>query len=196
MEILGHYDGVIFDCDGTLTDSMPLHYIAWTTTMDRYGIVFPESKFYSMAGMPSEKIITVLCQEQAKEFDIARAADEKELAFESLIDRLMPLEKVCRIVMELHGRMPIALASGGVRRSIDAQLSRIQMESIFPIRVTAEDTVNHKPEPDVFLEAARQLGVTPERCLVFEDSPLGFEAARRAGMAWVDVREEAMQIVR
>ena len=164
--------------------------------MDRYGIIFPESKFYSMAGMPSDKIITVLCQEQAKEFDIPKAAHEKELAFESLIDRLMPLEKICRIAKELHGQMPIALASGGVRRSIDAQLRKIEMESYFSIRVTAEDTVNHKPEPDVFLEAARQLGATPERCLVFEDSPLGFEAARRAGMAWVDVREVAMQVTR
>ncbi len=193
MGIDGQFDGLIFDCDGTLTDSMPLHYEAWHQTMTRYGIEFTEVRFYSMAGMPSEKIIAELCHEQSKTIDIDTAAHEKETAFERLIDRLQPLDRVCHIAARYHGRLPMAVASGGIRRIIDAQLERIELSHLFSVRVTAEDTELHKPEPDVFLEAARQLGVSPFRCLVFEDSPLGFEAACRAGMGWVDVRVSADQ---
>ncbi len=189
----GRYDALIFDCDGTLTDSMPLHYEAWWTTMAGYGIAFPETQFYSMAGMPSEKIIAVLCREQAKVIDVDRAADEKETAFETRLDRLRPLERVCDLARHYHGQLPMAVASGGIRRIIDAQLRQIELSHLFSVRVTAEDTELHKPEPDVFLEAARQMGIAAERCLVLEDSPLGFEAASRAGMGWVDVRVSADQ---
>ncbi len=188
IDIDSRYDALIFDCDGTLTDSMPLHFVAWHKTMSRYGIDFPEDKFYSMAGMPSEKIIAVLSDEQSVSIDTDTAAAEKEAAFELMIDQLQPLERVCAVARQYHGKLPLAVASGGIRRIIDAQLKQIGIEHLFSCRVTAEDTTRHKPEPDVFLEAARRLGVDPRRCLVFEDSPLGFLAAERAGMAWVDVR--------
>ena len=113
---------------------------------------------------------------------------QKELAFEKLLDRLEPLDRVCSIAKQYHDVLPMAVASGGIRRIIDAQLIQINLQHLFKVRVTAEDTERHKPEPDVFLEAARQLDVDPRRCLVFEDSPLGFEAAFKAGMGWVDVR--------
>ncbi len=195
MNINGSYDALIFDCDGTLTDSMPLHYVAWRETMTRYGIEFGEPQFYSMAGMPSEKIIAVLCREQSQSIDIDKAAHEKELEFEKLLDRLEPLDRVCAIARQYHQVLPMAVASGGIRRIIDAQLIQIKLDHLFNIRVTAEDTERHKPEPDVFLEAARQLDIDPSRCLVFEDSPLGFQAAAKAGMGWVDVRVPAGEFV-
>ncbi len=195
MNINGRYDALIFDCDGTLTDSMPLHYVAWRETMTRYGIEFDEPQFYSMAGMPSEKIIAVLCREQSQSIDIDKAAHEKELEFEKLLDRLEPLDRVCAIAKQYHQVLPMAVASGGIRRIIDAQLVQIQLGHLFHVRVTAEDTERHKPEPDVFLEAARQLDIDPSRCLVFEDSPLGFQAAAKAGMGWVDVRVPANEFV-
>ena len=195
MNINGSYEALIFDCDGTLTDSMPLHYVAWRETMTRYGIEFGEPQFYSMAGMPSEKIIAVLCREQSQSIDIDKAAHEKELEFEKLLDRLEPLDRVCAIAKQYYQVLPMAVASGGIRRIIDAQLVQIKLDHLFDIRVTAEDTERHKPEPDVFLEAARQLDIDPRRCLVFEDSPLGFQAAAKAGMGWVDVRVPASEFV-
>ena len=195
MNINGSYEALIFDCDGTLTDSMPLHYVAWRETMTRYGIEFGEPQFYSMAGMPSEKIIAVLCREQSQSIDIDKAAHEKELEFEKLLDRLEPLDRVCAIAKQYYQVLPMAVASGGIRRIIDAQLVQIKLDHLFDIRVTAEDTERHKPEPDVFLEAARQLDIDPSRCLVFEDSPLGFQAAAKAGMGWVDVRVPADEFV-
>lgn len=188
MNFLGQYDGLIFDCDGTLTDSMPLHYEAWVETLDRYAIAFPKERFYSMAGMPTDKIVDVLRIEQSVVLDVVLAAEEKEQAFERRLNQLQPLVRTCSIAREHHTALPMAVASGGIRRVIGAQLRQIGVESLFATVVTAEDTEKHKPEPEVFLEAARRLGVDPRRCLVFEDSPLGFEAADRAGMAWMDVR--------
>lgn len=183
------YDALIFDCDGTLTDSMPLHYRAWHDTMALYGIEFPEERFYRMGGMPSEKIIATLSQEQGVAVvDVDEAADRKESAFATLLDRLEAKAEVCRIAREHHGKLPLAVASGGIRPIIDRQLAHLKLTELFPVIVTAEDTELHKPEPDVFLKAAERLAVDAKRCLVFEDSELGFAAADKAGMDWIDVR--------
>lgn len=182
------FSALIFDCDGTLSHSMPLHYVAWHETMLSYGITFDEEHFYSMAGMPSDKIIALLSQQQSVTVDVAEAASKKEAAFARRIDQLQPLDVVVDIARRHHGRMPMAVASGGIRPIIDKQLQRLGIIDLFGVIVTAEDTDHHKPEPDVFLKAAELLAVAPEKCLVFEDSPLGFTAAEKAGMKWVDVR--------
>ncbi len=189
MDDLSHYGGLIFDCDGTLTDSMPLHYEAWIETMTRYGIHFSEDRFYSMAGMPTDLIIRVLAQEQSVDVNEPLAAREKENAFKRRMDRLTPLAKVCDIARKYYNVLPMSVASGGDREGVRAQVAHISMMQYFSVFVTAEDTERHKPEPDVFLKAAERMRVQPESCLVFEDSPLGLEAARRAAMDCVDVRD-------
>lgn len=188
MDYSSKYQALIFDCDGTLTDSMPLHFVAWQTTMKQYGIDFSEDAFYSMAGMPSEKIIAILASDQSVEVNADQAAQRKEALFESMIDRLQPKAKVCQVARDYFGRLPMAVASGGVRPVVDLQLKHIGVADFFQVVVTAEDTVHHKPQPDVFLKAAEWLEVDPAKCLVFEDSELGFSAADQAGMDWIDVR--------
>lgn len=182
------YLALIFDCDGTLTDSMPLHYVAWRRTLDRYGIVFAEERFYAMGGVPSEKIIDILCAEQGIAGDAKAIAAEKEREFLLNLDDVRPNLAVCEIARRHHGRMPMAVASGGIRSVVLDQLNQIEMRPYFEVIVAAEDTARHKPEPDVFLEAARRLRVEPTRCLVFEDTDIGITAARQAGMSFVDVR--------
>lgn len=182
------YDGLIFDCDGTLADSMPVHYVAWRDTLARYEIEFLEDRFYSMGGMPSAKIVATLAEERGVETDPVAVATEKEDYFQTLIDRVEPKHAVCEIAKAFFGVKPMAVASGSGRVVVLKQLVALQIQHLFPVVVTAEDTERHKPEPDVFLEAARQLGVPPANCVVFEDSPLGFQAADAAGMHWVDVR--------
>ena len=182
------FDALIFDCDGTLSDSMPLHYIAWRETMAGYGISFPEERFYSMGGMPSEKIIGILSAEQCVSIDAMKASVEKEQRFVESMGSLQPKHEVCEVARSCHGTLPMAVASGGIRPVIDKQLVQIALSNCFEVIVTAEDTQLHKPEPDVFIEAARQMRVEPTRCLVFEDSELGFAAAESAGMNWIDVR--------
>jgi beta-phosphoglucomutase-like phosphatase (HAD superfamily) len=183
------FEGLIFDCDGTLTDSMPLHFVAWQSTMRNHGIEFTEERFYSMAGIPSQHIIESLSAEQNVVINVHAASDEKENLFLTMLDQLQSIPVICDIARRNHGVRPISVASGGTHPLVLAQLQQIELIDVFPIRVCAEDTVRHKPEPDVFLKAAEQMQVEPTRCCVFEDSPLGFEGARRAGMCYVDIRQ-------
>jgi HAD superfamily hydrolase (TIGR01509 family) len=179
---------LIFDCDGTLTDSMPLHYIAWREVLGRHGIAFDEDRFYSLGGMPTDKIIAMLAVESGLQLDALAVAHEKEQAFIDNIHLLDEIPAITKIVREQRGRLKMAVASGGFRNVVEQQLKQLGLTDWFDTVVSAEDTQRHKPEPDVFLEAARRLGVPPGRCRVYEDSDLGIEAARRAGMSWFDVR--------
>ena len=188
LNLVQNSKAIIFDCDGTLVDSMPVHYVAWHETMNRYGISFPEDRFYSLGGVPSDRIIEILASEQGLELDAASVAHEKEKAFLDKIELLVPIEAVVEIVRQNRGVKPIAVASGGFLPIILRQLQQMAMHDWFDAIVTAEDTSKHKPEPDVFLEAARRLGTAAEHCVVFEDADLGIEAARRAGMHCIDVR--------
>lgn len=181
-------EGIIFDCDGTLVDSMPIHFLAWHQTMTEVGLVFGEDRFYALGGMPSHRIIDLLAREQNIPVDPDATAHRKEQAFLELIHLLERIDPVVAIAREYRGVKPIAVASGGFREIIQRQLHQVGIADWFDVVVTAEDTVRHKPEPDVFLVTAERLGVPPHRCIVFEDSDLGIEAARRASMDWIDVR--------
>ncbi|WP_231742328.1 HAD family hydrolase [Stieleria varia] len=191
MDYTNEFDALIFDCDGTLSDSMPLHFVAWRETLAKHGITFTEERFYQMGGMPSGMIVETLGREQSVRVDAVSVALEKEAAFVGMIDRVQPCEHICEIARFHHGRLPMAVASGSGREVVVKQLNVLGLDALFQTIVAAEDTQRHKPEPDVFLEAARRLGVAAQRCLVFEDSPLGFQAAEAAGMKWLDVRPAA-----
>lgn len=182
-------EALIFDCDGTLTDSMPVHYISWQATLARHGIEFSEDRFYELAGKPTDKIIALLSQEQGIPVDPPQVAKEKEEDFLRSLHLVEPIPAVMEVVKSHQGRLKMAVASGGWRQVVLSQLRQIGLEDCFETVVAAEDTQRHKPHPDVFLEAARRLGVAAEVCRVYEDSDLGIEAARRAGMDWVDIRD-------
>jgi beta-phosphoglucomutase-like phosphatase (HAD superfamily) len=167
---------------------MPVHFAAWRETMNRYGIQFCEDRFYALGGMPSAKIAALLAQEQGVVIDAAKAAHEKEMAFVENIGLLVPIEPVMSVASYFRGRRPIAVASGGYREIIRKQLEQIGCADWFEATVTAEDTLRHKPDPDVFLRAAELLNVPAHGCLVYEDSVLGLEAARAAGMDAIDIR--------
>jgi len=179
---------LIFDCDGTLADTMPAHYRAWVDVMGREGILFPEDRFYALAGTPTREIIRMLAADAGKTVDIPALVRAKEDAFLVQIAEVVPIAPVVDIARAARGVHPMAVASGGQRRIVERTLAQIGVLDWFGALVTAEDTVRHKPDPDLFLEAAHRLGVPPEICVVYEDADLGIEAARRAGMHWVDVR--------
>ncbi len=179
---------LIFDCDGTLADTMPAHYRAWVEILRPHGIAFPEARFYSLGGMPTGKILERLFSEAGKVPDLEVLTRQKEAAFMAKLDEILPIEKVVEVARRGRGAVPMAVASGGHRHMVELTLRQIGILDWFPVIVAAEDTTRHKPEPDVFLEAARRLGVAPAACTVYEDTDLGLEAARRAGMRSVDVR--------
>ena len=180
---------LIFDCDGTLADTMPAHYRAWTAMLGRHGIPFPEARFYQLGGMPTARIIRLLAAEHGMAVaDVDAMVWEKEEAFLGFLHEVGPVGPVYDIGRDFRHVLPMAVASGGYRAVVERTLAAIGVAEWFAAVVCAEDTPRHKPEPDVFLEAARRLGAAPAGCVVFEDTDIGLEAARRAGMAGVDVR--------
>lgn len=183
--------GLIFDCDGTLADSMPLHWQAWSTIADRHRIHFPEDRFYSLGGVPSRDILKMLKLEQHLELNPIAVALEKEEAYLDLLPQVKPIEQVVAIARENHGRAPMAVASGGTREIINMVLKHLDIHDLFDAVVTSEDVENQKPAPDIFLEAAKRIGIRPQDCRAYEDTDLGMTAIRTAGMHAVDVRRIA-----
>jgi HAD superfamily hydrolase (TIGR01509 family) len=182
----------IFDLDGTLADTMPVHFAVWQILAPRLGLTFPEELFYRLGGVPTFKIAAMLIEQAGLTLDPHAVAAEKEQAY---VDGLLggslairPIEPVIEIARACRSQGPMAIASGSSRRLVTHTLGALGIADWFGAVVAAEDTARHKPEPDVFLEAARRLGVAPARCTVYEDTDLGLEAARRAGMKGVDVR--------
>lgn len=181
--------GLIFDCDGTLVDTMPMHYLAWQHIAARHGFNFPEERFYALGGVPSRDILQILGREQGLALDPLAVAHEKEAAYLSLIEQVEPIHTIVAIAREHHSKLPMAVASGGTHKVIELVLTRLGIRHLFNAVVTSEDVVNQKPAPDIFLEAARRIGVEPQSCRAYEDTDLGMAAIRAAKMEAVDVRE-------
>lgn len=182
-------EALIFDCDGTLAHTMPAHYRAWLDVLRPYGIPFPEDRFYALGGTPTREIARLLVTGAGLTLDLSQLTRAKEDFFLANITQVVAIEKVVAIAHARRGTAPMAVASGGYRRVVERTLRHLGLLDWFDTVVTAEDTARGKPEPDVFLEAARRLAVPPGACTVYEDTDLGIEAARRAGMRWVDVRQ-------
>lgn len=181
------FDALIFDCDGTLVDSMPAHYKAWVMALGRYGMTFEEDHFYSLGGVPAHKIVADLSREQGIEVDAESFAIEKENLFIECSEHIQPIESVIAIAKFHHGKMPMAVATGSHREPAEKSLARVGIIEFFDAIVCAEDVDHHKPSPDVYLEAARRINVDPMRCRAYEDTDIGMQAARSAGMDVVSV---------
>ena len=185
---LQDYTAILFDCDGTLADTMPAHYRAWLHVTKHHGILFDEDRFYALGGRPTRDILATLANEASIEIDLDHASEMKETAFLEQVKYVKAIDPVIAALRRAHGHVPVAVVTGGYRDVCEKILLQIGIREFFDCIVASEDTKRHKPHPDPFLEAARRLGVAPEGCLVWEDSDLGIEAARQAGMSWIDVR--------
>ena len=180
--------GIIFDCDGTLADTMPLHWLAWQKIAQRYKLHFPMDRFYALGGVPSRDILKMLGEEQGVTLDYLAASHEKETEYMTTLSQVGPIHAVVEVARENYGKIPMAVASGGVLPIIEAVLVHLGIRNLFETVVTSEAVKNQKPAPDIFLEAARRIGVAPEFCRAYEDTDLGIQAIRAAGMEAVDVR--------
>jgi len=181
--------GIVFDCDGTLADTMPLHWKAWQKITHKHGLHFPEDRFYSLGGVPSRDILAMLCKEQGRQLDCLAVSREKEEAYLPFLPTVKPIDIVVEVAEANHGKIPMAVASGGMKHIIEQVLVHLKIRHFFDAVVTSEDVKNQKPAPDIFLEAARRIGVPPQFCRAYEDTDLGLTAIRSAGMEAVDVRE-------
>jgi beta-phosphoglucomutase-like phosphatase (HAD superfamily) len=183
----GPFRAYLFDCDGTIVDSMPLHYIAWKTALDEWNCPFPEELFYAWGGKPVDEILSTLNGMHGLAMPVASVATRKEGFYFDLLPQLKPILEVVEHIDVQYGRIPFAVVSGGRRESVVRSLTMTHLIDRFETIVGAEDYENSKPAPDAFLLAAERLGVEPGACLVFEDTDLGIQAATAAGMASVRV---------
>jgi len=183
----GPFQAYLFDCDGTIADSMPLHYLAWRQALAEQGCDFPEDVFYAWGGMPVHEIISTLNRRQGLSMDVEAVAHRKENLYYEYLPRLTAVPEVLDVIESAHGSLPFAVVSGSTRESVTASLESLHLLDKFQTLVCAGDYTRSKPHPEGFLLAAERLGVAPENCLVFEDTIMGIEAATAAGMASVKV---------
>ena len=187
----GLYKAFLFDLDGTVADSMPLHFAAWTQAVEENGGQFPEAFFYAMGGIPLLRTVELLNERFGTAMVPEVVGQRKETLFLAMLDRMQPVPSVLRVIEAYAGKLPFAIVSGSNRDSIAKTLDLLGMTHFFPVVVGAEDVVHGKPAPEPFLKAAALLGVAPQKCLVFEDADVGIEAAKAAGMDWVRVPQGA-----
>jgi HAD superfamily hydrolase (TIGR01509 family) len=183
----GSFKAYLFDCDGTIVDSMPLHYVAWNHALGEWNCTFPEKTFYAWGGWPVTRIIAQLNADQGLAMPVETVAKRKEALYYEILSQLKAVPEVIEHIEDQYGKIPFAVVSGSTRESVTASLRTLGLLDKFETLVCAGDYQRSKPDPEAFLMAAAQLGVAPEDCLVFEDTEMGIAAATAAGMASVKI---------
>lgn len=183
----GDFRAYLFDCDGTIADSMPLHYEAWKQALGEWNCEFSEERFYAWGGMPIVEIISTLNAEYGLSMPVEVVAKRKESLYFERLPELEPVPEVVEHILGQHGKIPFAVVSGSTRDSVEASLNKLKLLDRFNALVCAGDYQRSKPHPEGFLLAAEKLGVPPTACLVFEDTDMGIEAATAADMKSVRV---------
>jgi beta-phosphoglucomutase family hydrolase len=184
---VGSFKAYLFDCDGTIVDSMPLHYAAWKKALAEWNCAFDEELFYSLGGTPVTEIVSFLNERQGLSMPVKAVSSRKESLYFELLPQLKAIPEVVEHIDAQHGRIPFAVVSGSTLESVTASLTSLKLLDKFDTLVCAGDYKMSKPAPEAFLLAAGKLGVAPQTCLVFEDTDMGIQAAEAAGMAFVKV---------
>ena len=185
----GPFKAYLFDCDGTIVDSMPLHYVAWKRVLGEWNCEFAEELFYAWGGMPVAEIIATLNERHGLAMPVEEIARRKEMLYFDILPELKAVPEVLEHIEFSHGHIPFAVVSGSTRDSVTRSLKALGILDRFDTLVCAGDYARSKPDPEPFLLAAERLEVAPENCLVFEDTEMGIEAATAAGMASVKIAQ-------
>ncbi len=188
-QFLSQYEALLFDLDGTLAHSMPLHNEAWIECLREFGYLITHSILQEYAGVPTLRTVEIFNLRYAWKLDPGLVAERKESLFLQKLSLIQPIHPVVQIAKS-NSNHKLAIVSGGTRNLVAQILQSIRLDQHFPIRVCAEDVANGKPSPDPFLKAAALLGIAPEKCLVFEDGEAGIQAAKAAGMDVVRVESD------
>ncbi|MGA3091660.1 MAG: HAD family phosphatase [Terriglobales bacterium] len=183
----GSFGAYLFDCDGTIADSMPLHYIAWSKALSEWNCEFNEDLFYAWGGRHVDEIVAALNDKYGLTMPVKDVSKKREEFFFEILPQLQAVPEVLEHIEASHGRIPFAVVSGNTRDSVTASLQALKLLDRFDTLVCAGDYAKSKPDPESFLIAASRLGVVPESCLVFEDTEMGIQAATAARMASVKV---------
>jgi HAD superfamily hydrolase (TIGR01509 family) len=190
IEVPEYIKGLIFDCDGTLVDSMPLHMKAWQHAITQAGGEWNYDFIFSKKGMQGKDILALYNKSFGTNLDVEHTVHIKQEYFHKYCAEMKPIDTVVDIVHRYASQLPIAIASGGSRENVLLSLELTGIKEYFAVIITADDkNVQPKPSPEIFLEAARRIHINPQLCQVFEDGDIGLEAAHSAGMLATDIRE-------
>lgn len=179
---------LIFDLDGTLANSLPVHMECWDVVCDQFGYHFSKEVMLEMTGMPTIKFAEYVKEQSGCSFMPEEIAKMKQAEFFKRVDQITLFDPIFALVLKYHKKIPMSIGTGGSRKSVELMLDWLQIKDYFDFIVTANDVEKHKPEPDTFLKCARLMGVEPQYCQVFEDGDMGIQAAHTAGMIVTDVR--------
>jgi len=180
--------GLIFDMDGTLLNSTPVHYKAWLGACKPFGVEFDYNYFITLTGRPVIELSKDLINQFGMDISAIELVETKEQLVEKNLHNITVIKPVFEVVESFQGKLPMAVGTGASRERANFLLTESGIIDRFDAIVTSNDVLNYKPHPDTFLKAADLIGVAPADCLVFEDGHLGIEAANSAGMAVIDVK--------
>lgn len=181
-DLLKEYDGFVFDLDGTLVDSMPLHLAGWQHAASIFDFHYDATWFYNLGGVPSRKIANLLAEQQNLDLDLDAVTEEKTAYYHQVIHQASAFPAMKELVINLFKHRPLAIGTGSVRKNVNIVLSNNELQPYFQAITAADDVVHHKPNPDTFLLSAAKINVKPSKCLVFEDTEIGLMAAKSAKM--------------
>ena len=189
---VGNFRAYLFDLDGTVADSMPLHLLSWQQATRDFGGSFPEDLFWQWGGIPLTKTVEMLNERFGYTMKPQQVVDHKEQLFLKMLDKLTPIASVAAHIALQRGHLPMAIVSGSPRLTVERTLDTLGLRDDFQAIIAGEDYVHGKPHPEPFLNAAKLLNIPPADCLVFEDADAGIQSAEAAGMQWVRVPAHEM----
>jgi beta-phosphoglucomutase-like phosphatase (HAD superfamily) len=169
----GDFRACLFDCDGTIADSMPVHYRAWSQALAEHGGALPKDIFYAWAGIPLTTTVEMLNERLGLAMPVEEVVRRKEQLYFELLPEVRPMASVLEHIDYGYGRVAFAVVSGSPHASVLKTLRYLGLEEKFPVIVGQEDYMHGKPDPEPFLRAAELLGLPPAECLVFEDAEAG-----------------------